>query len=238
MDLFHQHPERQHILLANPANLPIQTQITVGGEVLELRVTAVFDQTSHYVGTMATWSLVTEQEQLKARATELADAVATSATEISASIREISRSTAETAALSTTTQEQFGRLSAGLERLAQRSRGIEAIIELIENMAGQTNLLALNATIEAVRAGQAGQGFAVVASEVKQLAQHTRGATGKIQEAVQAILENVRDTIQATETVAASMHTVNESTTSIASAIEEQSATMEQLTVLAAQMRK
>ncbi|MDR3562983.1 MAG: methyl-accepting chemotaxis protein [Negativicutes bacterium] len=64
--------------------------------------------------------------------------------------------------------------------LAQGSREIGEIVDLISAIAGQTNLLALNAAIEAARAGEAGRGFAVVAEEVRKLAEESNKAAQKI----------------------------------------------------------
>lgn len=64
--------------------------------------------------------------------------------------------------------------------LAESSEEIAELVDLITEIAERTNLLALNATIEAARAGSAGKGFAVVASEVKELANSTTEAAGRI----------------------------------------------------------
>ena len=71
-------------------------------------------------------------------------------------------------------------ISETIGELGKLSSQIEAIVDLIKNIAGQTNLLALNAAIEAARAGEHGKGFAVVADEVKKLAAQSCSATDKI----------------------------------------------------------
>jgi methyl-accepting chemotaxis protein len=81
----------------------------------------------------------------------------------------------------------IGELTGAVKRIEARLGSFNSVLEQITNVAAaieaiakQTNLLALNATIEAARAGEAGRGFAVVAGEVKNLAEETRKATGRI----------------------------------------------------------
>ncbi|PRY21359.1 methyl-accepting chemotaxis protein [Pseudosporangium ferrugineum] len=109
--------------------------------------------------------------------------------------------------------------------LGESSREIGDVIKVINSIAEQTNLLALNATIEAARAGEAGKGFAVVAGEVKDLAQETARATEDISRRVEAIQSDSGQAVDAISNIAGVIERINDYTTTIASAVEEQAAT-------------
>ncbi len=104
------------------------------------------------------------------------------------------------------------------------------MIKVITSIAEQTNLLALNATIEAARAGEAGKGFAVVAGEVKDLAQETAKATEDIARRVEAIQTNATGAVEAIGTISQIIDQINGFQETIASAVEEQTATTSEMT--------
>ena len=85
----------------------------------------------------------------------------------------------------------MGSASEAMSRIAQSSRKISDIIELIDEIAFQTNLLALNAAVEAARAGESGRGFAVVAAEVRSLAQRAAGASNDVKRLIVEAQSNV-----------------------------------------------
>jgi methyl-accepting chemotaxis protein len=111
-----------------------------------------------------------------------------------------------------------------MQGLADNAARISVVVDLIQTIASQTNLLALNATIEAARAGEAGRGFAVVASEVKNLASQTAKATDEIRQQI-GDMQNVTSTaVTAIRNISSTITEINDVTTAIAAAVEEQGA--------------
>ncbi|MCW2776793.1 MAG: methyl-accepting chemotaxis sensory transducer [Frankiales bacterium] len=151
--------------------------------------------------------------------------VSTGASEMGASIREIAQNANEAASVARDAVEVAERTSALVGKLGGSSAEIGNVVKVITSIAEQTNLLALNATIEAARAGEAGKGFAVVASEVKDLAQATGKATEDITERIEAIQSDTAGAVQAISEITAVIAAISDYQTSIAGAVEEQTAT-------------
>ncbi len=144
--------------------------------------------------------------------------------ELSTSIAEIGRQVVSSAQIAQKAVAEAGATDSTMQGLADNASRISVVVDLIQVIASQTNLLALNATIEAARAGEAGRGFAVVASEVKSLASQTAKATEEIRGQI-ANMQNVTTTaVSAIRNIGQVIGEINEVTTSIASAVEQQSA--------------
>ena len=155
--------------------------------------------------------------------------VASASEELSASISEISAQVANSAGIAGTAVKEIEATDTTVQSLSEAAVRIGEVVRLISDIASQTNLLALNATIEAARAGEAGKGFAVVASEVKALATQTARATDEIAGQIADIRTATERVVGAIGAIGGTIARVSEISSSIASAVEQQSAATQEI---------
>ncbi len=155
--------------------------------------------------------------------------VAQSMSELTSATSEISGSVTTTAQSANKALEMARETHEIINRLGASSQEIGSIIQVIDSISEQTNLLALNATIEAARAGEAGKGFAVVANEVKALAKQTSEATDKITHMIEAIQGDTNNAIESVEHITETIGNLTDLANTIASAVEEQTATTSEI---------
>ena len=153
------------------------------------------------------------------------ETVASATEQMGASIHEIAKSANEAARVATAAVKVAEKTNATVSKLGESSTEIGNVIKVITSIAQQTNLLALNATIEAARAGEAGKGFAVVANEVKELAKQTAKATEDIGGKIEAIQTDTKSAVEAIAQIGRIIGQINDMQSTIASAVEEQTAT-------------
>ncbi len=227
-----------------------------------IHLAAAAEELSASAGQIASGSL--SQSQKAAEVAQASQQVSTSIGEVAEHVSVVTEAAKKAAAVASRGGEtvrktiegimEIAEISKGgretLKALADRSRDIGAVINVINDIADQTNLLALNAAIEAARAGESGRGFAVVADEVRKLADMTTRATHEIETAVAAIQHDAnealtmmaretdavesgvalaKDTVEALEDIVRQVDQVSSMINEISAAAEEQSVTVNQI---------
>lgn len=198
--------------------------------VVQLSLNAV-SAASQQMETSAT-TMQAAAEETNAQSTVVASAseqassnvqtVAAATEELSSSTKEIARQISQASNIAATAVNQANQAQNLVRGLDDAVKTIGQVVALITDIAEQTNLLALNATIEAARAGEAGKGFAVVASEVKSLAHQTARATENISAQIGEVQGATRSSVGAIEDIFSTIAQINEISTTIAAAVEEQ----------------
>ena len=141
----------------------------------------------------------TQQSAAVTQATATTEELARASAAIADTVDDVARQTAETRDNLEQAEADIALSSERTLALASRVNDIDALLDLINDIADQTNLLALNAAIEAARAGENGLGFAVVADEVRRLAERSKTSAGDIATIVTAVQGETNATVMAME---------------------------------------
>lgn len=155
--------------------------------------------------------------------------ISTNTDEMTHTINEISSNTERVRGIAQEAVNNVNQVTTRVGQLGQNAADISKIMDVIEDISEQTKLLALNATIEAARVGEAGKGFAVVANEVKELAGQTAEATENIKKSISTIQGSTQVTADEITGINQIINNVEENISSIASAVEEQNVTTEDI---------
>lgn len=171
-----------------------------------------------------------ETQTASMKASTNVQTVASAAEQLSSSILEIASQVNQSHEIVEEAMHGAAQTSEKVNELTQAADAIGNVVSIIQSIAEQTNLLALNATIEAARAGDAGRGFAVVASEVKALASQTSKATDEIKKHIELIQASTKDTVVEISSITQIMDKVNDITSIVVSAVEEQGSATQLIT--------
>ncbi len=155
-------------------------------------------------------------EEVAGRTVEANDASVAAAQETGSSQQIIHRNMDEASLL----RQDIDNATAVVQKLAQDSRNVDTVLEVIRGVAEQTNLLALNAAIEAARAGEAGRGFAVVADEVRTLSLRTQESTLEIQTIVEKLQVGAENAVSVMEKGTARMESTTQLSQEAGSALD------------------
>ena len=155
--------------------------------------------------------------------------IATATEEMTSTIAEISQQVSGAAKAANEAVSKVGSTNQQMAILSETALSIGKVVEMISSIAEQTNLLALNATIESARAGEAGKGFAVVAGEVKELAGQTTKATEEIAQQIAEVQQATNQATQSMDDVKHVIQHLNEISTAIAAAMEEQNVAINEI---------
>lgn len=161
--------------------------------------------------------------------------VATAIEQMNACIAEIAKNAELAEGVAQTAVDEAAHSSEVIAKLERHGQEISAMTDEIGKVAEQTNLLSLNASIEAERAGESGKGFRIVAYEVKELARNTGETTDKIRRNVEGIRLSMGEAVASIDKITGIINEIFEVQRSIASAVEEQSVTTNEIQNLVTQ---
>ncbi|CAL4868830.1 hypothetical protein MMA231_03119 [Asticcacaulis sp. MM231] len=175
---------------------------------------------------------VTKRRQALNRTTELShslQSLSAAIEEMAATGRSIADTMEQTRVAADKATACVTEADASAQALSTATTAMDGIVVMITDITSQINLLALNATIELARAGEAGRGFAVVATEVKNLASQARHASEQIGAEISGVRTRTLSVLEALETIRKTVDAVQEQVVVTAGAIEEQSATSQDM---------
>ena len=171
--------------------------IETGVGRLDSLVAKVAQEVERMEGSLKNFAIKTEgQKALSDRSASVSDQLdqqVKKISELSHRDKEISVSLLREVELASSSFEQ---VLIGLEEAFEGISDIQAVSEVIAQIAGQTNILSLNAAIEAAHAGTSGSGFSVVAEEIGRLATASETNSASIRDRVSILIEKIERSVE------------------------------------------
>ena len=170
IDIFHQHPEMQRRLLADPNNLPHSAKIKLGNDTLDLKVSAIQDNSGNYIGAMLNWAVITSQvalaDNFEANIKAIVETVSSSSTELQGSAQSMSSTAEETSRQATAVAAASEEASTNVQTVASAAEELSKSVEEVGRQVGQSNKIAQSAVEEAQKTNEKVQGLAEAAQKI------------------------------------------------------------------------
>ena len=154
IDVFHKNPSHQRQILGNPNNLPYDSKIKVGEEVLSLDVAAIVDNNGYYIGPMVSWSVITAQENLSKNVLEVANAVTSSSSEVEQTAQNLSAAAEQASSQSTSVAAAAEEASTNVQTVASAAEEMSASIREIAEQVTRSNQTSKLAVDKAEQTGE------------------------------------------------------------------------------------
>ncbi|MCG8543821.1 MAG: methyl-accepting chemotaxis protein [Alphaproteobacteria bacterium] len=166
VDAFHENPERQRRLLADPNNLPHSANIKVGDEQISVKVNAVRDNSGNYIGPMLSWTVITDQVELSEKVMKVVKNVSSASTQMRSTAEGMSATAEETSAQSTAVAAAAEQATSNVQTVASAAEEMSASVAEINRQVAQSSEIANRANAEAGRTNETVQGLAESASKI------------------------------------------------------------------------
>ena len=141
IDIFHKNPSVQRQLLSDTRNLPHSAEIEMGGEILDLAVSACYDANKNYIGPMVTWEVITSKKAMIKELGEAAAALGASSEELTATAGEMSTNAATTQKEANQANRATQEVSSGVQQVAASAEEMNSSIREISQSMNKTSTM-------------------------------------------------------------------------------------------------